>query len=171
MGRKPAPRKTDAATKPARAPARVSLPHLAIVVGEYNTEVTTAMEKRAVQRAHDLGYEPDPIVRVLGSYDLPFAVDLALQRTDVIAAVAIGAVVTGETGHDELIATATAKTLQELMLLHGKPIGLAITGPKQTYAQAEARLDRASAAVEAVDMMLRAAVAARKERRRPGRRR
>src|SRR5688500_8121862 len=113
---------------------------MAIVVGEFNTEITAEMEQRAVARAKELGYTPEPILRVLGSYDLPFAVDAALARKDVVAAVAIGAIVTGDTGHDELIAHAAAKAMQDIMLRTGKPVGLAVTGPRQTYAQAEARV-------------------------------
>lgn len=138
---------------------------MAIVVGEFNTEITSEMERRAIVRATELGYAPEPVLRVLGSYDLPFAVGAALARKDVVAAVAIGAIVTGDTGHDELIAHAAAHAIQDLMLRTGKPVGLAVTGPKQTYAQAEARVDRAEAGVEAAHKMLQAAASAKVRRR------
>ena len=156
MGRAPA---KTAAKAAAKAKARGNM---AIVVGEFNTEITGEMERRAVARAKELGYTPEPVLRVLGSYDLPFAVDAALARRDVVAAVAIGAIVTGDTGHDELIAHAAAKAIQDIMLRTGKPVGLAVTGPKQTYAQAEARLDRAEAGVEAAHKMLEAAANVRR---------
>lgn len=122
------------------------------------------MAFRAAERARAAGFDPTPELFVLGTYDLPFAVDAALKRRDVVAAVAVGVIVTGETGHDELIAHATAKTLQELAMLHGKPVGLAVTGPKQTWEQAKSRVDRAEAAVDAVVAMLDAAATAARKR-------
>ncbi|HET6404193.1 MAG TPA: 6,7-dimethyl-8-ribityllumazine synthase, partial [Candidatus Thermoplasmatota archaeon] len=72
----------------------------------------------------------------------------------LVAGVAIGCIITGETKHDELIAHAAAKSLLDISLARGKPVGLGVTGPGQTRAQAEARLDRAEAAVEAVLKLL-----------------
>ncbi|HVL48663.1 MAG TPA: 6,7-dimethyl-8-ribityllumazine synthase [Candidatus Thermoplasmatota archaeon] len=134
---------------------------MAIAVAHFNRELTHAMRDRAVARAKELGYDPSPVVSVEGTYDLPFAVAECLRAKGVVAAVAIGVVVTGETKHDELIAHAAAKSLLDLSLAARKPVGLAVTGPGQTYAQAEARLDRAEAAVEAAHAMLKAAKDAR----------
>jgi 6,7-dimethyl-8-ribityllumazine synthase len=113
------------------------------------------MRDRAIKAVRHYGFEAEPVLSVAGSYDLPFAVDRALARRDVAAAVAVGCIVTGETKHDEVIAHAAAKTLHEVALTRGKPVGLGITGPGQTYAQAQARVDRAEAAVDAVVKLLR----------------
>ena len=123
---------------------------LALAVAAFNAELTDEMLRRAEARARELGFEPSPVVRVSGSYDLPFIVDRLLARRDVAAAVAIGVIVTGETKHDELIGHAAAKSLLDVAIARGKPVGLAITGPGQTYAQATARVDRAEHAVDAV---------------------
>ena len=127
---------------------------IAIAWGEFNEDITGQMRDRAAQAIRDAGYEPAPIVGVSGTYDLPFAIDRALARREVVAAVAIGCIITGETKHDELIAHAAAKSLLDISLARGKPVGLGVTGPGQTRAQAEARLDRAEAAVEAVLKLL-----------------
>ena len=132
---------------------------IAVVWGEFNSDITGAMRDRAARAIEAAGYEAAPVVGVSGTYDLPFAVDRALAHRRVVAAVAIGCVITGETKHDELIAHAAAKSLLDIAIARGKPVGLGVTGPGQTRAQAEARLDRAEAAVEAVLKLLGAPVA------------
>ena len=127
---------------------------IAVVWGEFNDDITGEMRDRAARAIRDAGFEAAPIVPVSGTYDLPFAVDQALRQRGVVAAVAIGCVITGETKHDELIAHACAKSLLDVSLARGKPVGLGVTGPGQTRAQAEARVDRAEAAVEAVLKLL-----------------
>lgn len=132
-----------------RASARI-----AIVWGEFNDTITSEMRDRAANAIRDSGYEPAPIVSVSGAYDLPFAVDRVLAKRDVIAAIAIGCIITGETKHDEVIAHAAAKALMDVSLARGKPVGLGVTGPGQTYQQAKDRVDRAEAAVDAVLKLL-----------------
>lgn len=127
---------------------------IAVVWGVFNEDLTTAMRDRAVHAIEAAGFEASPIVPVSGTYDLPFAVDRALSSREVIAAVAIGVIITGETKHDELIAHAAAKSLLDISLARQKPVGLGVTGPGQTRTMAEARVDRADAAVEAVLRLL-----------------
>lgn len=121
---------------------------------EFNRAITEEMRDRAVRAIEAAGYRADPILMVSGTYDLPFAVDRALSKSGVVGAVAIGVVVTGETKHDELITHAAAKSILDISIARGKPVGLGVTGPGQTYAQAQARVDRADAAVEAVLRLL-----------------
>ncbi|MHB8603940.1 MAG: 6,7-dimethyl-8-ribityllumazine synthase [Thermoplasmatota archaeon] len=130
------------------------MPKLAIVWAEFNALVTEEMRDRALACAKELGYDAEPVWKVAGSYDLPFAVDRALARPDVAGAVAIGCIITGETKHDDTIAAAAAKALLDVSIARGKPVGLGITGPGQTFAQAKDRVDRAEAAVEAVHALL-----------------
>jgi 6,7-dimethyl-8-ribityllumazine synthase len=120
----------------------------------FNEDLTGQMRERAVRAIEAAGYAAGPVVAVSGTYDVPFAVDQALRARGVVAAVAIGVIITGETKHDELIAHAAAKSLLDVGLAHRKPVGLGITGPGQTRAMAVARLDRAEAAVDAVLRLL-----------------
>jgi 6,7-dimethyl-8-ribityllumazine synthase len=62
----------------------------------------------------------------------------------------IGAVIKGETQHDEVIANAIANIAAQLAVQFDKPVGLGITGPGMTDEQAAARIDNANNAVEAV---------------------
>lgn len=134
---------------PADARLRRLRATVAVVTSEFNASITDAMREAAIARARELGLAVVE-ARVPGAYDLPLTVQELLRRPEVDAAVAIGAIVTGETGHDVLIANACASALARISLETGKPVGLGVTGPGQTEAQARARIDRAPAAVESV---------------------
>lgn len=131
---------------------------VAIVAAEFNREVVDPMVERALARARDRGVRVTSVLRVPGSFEIPLAVQRVLERADVDGAVALGAVIKGETLHDEVVVHAVAKALQDVALHTGKPIGLGITGPGMTDEQALARIDVADRAVEAVlamDALLR----------------
>jgi len=69
--------------------------------------------------------------------------------------VIIGAVIKGDTGHDEIVAQAAARAAAELALQFDKPVGLGITGPGMTREQALDRIDNVRNAVEAAVRMVR----------------
>lgn len=123
---------------------------IAFVVSEFNSEVTTPMEERARRHAESLGVEVARTVHVPGVYDMAPVVKALLQRKEIEGVVMIGAVIKGETNHDELISHAIARAGIELAIQFDKPVGLAITGPGMTDEQAVARIDNAKNGVEAV---------------------
>lgn len=104
----------------------------------------------AVRRCTEVGAVVGPVLRVAGCFDVPLAAKRLLERDDVDAVVAVGAVVKGETGHDELIANACAAALAALAIESDKPVGLGITGPGMTLEQAKARVEAGASAVDAV---------------------
>lgn len=126
---------------------------LAIVASRFNHEVVDPMVERALERAQEQGLQVTTVVRVPGTFEIPIAVQRLLERSDVDAAVALGAVIKGETKHDEVIMQSAADALMEIGLRTGKPVGLGITGPGMTYKQAKARIDAASRAVDAAKSM------------------
>ncbi len=126
---------------------------LAIVASRFNHEIVDTMVERALERAKEQQIKVTTVVRVPGTFEVPIAVQRLLERSDVDAAVALGAVIKGETKHDEVIMQSTADALMDIGLRTGKPIGLGITGPGMTYKQAKARIDAASRAVDAVVSM------------------
>jgi 6,7-dimethyl-8-ribityllumazine synthase len=126
---------------------------LAIVASRFNQEIVDSMVERAVDRARELGLKVTTVVRVPGTFEVPLAVQRLLERSDVDGAVALGAVIKGETKHDELITQAAADALMGVSLRTGKPVGLGITGPGMTYKQAKARIDAAARAVDAAKSM------------------
>ena len=121
---------------------------IVLVASEFNAPIPDRMVEVARTLANALGAEVE-VVRVPGTWEIPLAIRAVLARRDVDAAVAIGAVVTGKTKHDALIAGAVARELMHLQRETGKPVGLGITGPGMTWEQAEARVKNAGRAVDA----------------------
>ncbi|MBI4416966.1 MAG: 6,7-dimethyl-8-ribityllumazine synthase, partial [Euryarchaeota archaeon] len=122
---------------------------------EFNAPIPDKMLAAAEARAKELGATVVAVVRVPGTWEIPVALRSLLRRRDVDAAVALGAIVTGETKHDELIGDAVARALMDFQLETGKPVGLGISGPGMTWEQAEARVGNAARAVEAAVQMAR----------------
>lgn len=105
------------------------------------------MLERARRHAEFLGAEVSHIVHVPGVYDMPLAIKRLLERSDIDGVALIGAVIKGETKHDELIAGTTAAAAVDLALQFNKPVGLGITGPGMNRMQAFDRIDNAKNAV------------------------
>lgn len=127
---------------------------LAIVAATFNPEVTDAMVARAVARAKQLGAAVE-VVRVPGTFEIPLALRRLLAKKDIDAGVAIGALIQGQTDHDDLLAHSVARALLDLQIRTGKPIGLGITGPGMSHAVAMRRIGNAARAVDAAVAMIR----------------
>jgi 6,7-dimethyl-8-ribityllumazine synthase len=126
---------------------------LAVVAAEFNREVTDIMVERALARAKERGVRVMSVVRVPGTFEIPWAVSRLLDRADVDGAVALGAVIKGETLHDEALMAAVPRALLDIGVRTGKPIGFGITGPGMTDEQAMARIDKGADAVDAAVAM------------------
>jgi len=120
------------------------------VVSEFNYDITMMMLKRAEEHAQFLGAEITKTVKVPGVFDMGLAIKKMLERKDIDAVVALGAVIEGETEHDDIVIQHAARKIADLSIEFGKPVGLGISGPGMTRLQAEERIERAKSAVEAV---------------------
>ena len=114
--------------------------NIAIVVAEFNQEVTSKMYEIAVEKAKSLKLNIKYSCKVPGVFDMPIIIDALLKNKDVDAVVTLGAVIKGQTKHDELISNVTARALTELSLKHQKPVTLGITGPGMSDRQAFQRI-------------------------------
>ena len=112
---------------------------IAIVVSDFNKEITSRMEKAAVKAAKSLGAEIAKKIHVPGSFEIPFAVKNILEKEKIDAIVALGAVVQGKTYHDILIMNTIIPKLMDMSLQYKKPLGMGIIGPRVTWKQAEER--------------------------------
>ncbi|MBI2208296.1 6,7-dimethyl-8-ribityllumazine synthase [Candidatus Woesearchaeota archaeon] len=129
---------------------------IAIVVSDFNKEITSRMEKAAVKAAKSLGAEVAKKIHVPGSFEIPFAVKNILEKEKIDAIAALGAVIRGETHHDVIIVGTIAKKLVDISLKYKKPIGFGIIGPRVTWKQAESRAEEyAKRAVKAALEMAR----------------
>jgi 6,7-dimethyl-8-ribityllumazine synthase len=131
--------------------------YLAIVVSEFNNEITFKMLEGARDHAATVSAKINYIIYVPGTYDMPLAVEGLLKKKNVDAVVTLGAVIKGDTRHDDIVAENAARLIADLSLKHGKPVTLGIAGPGMTIEQARARakLVPARAVTAAVNMVLR----------------
>jgi len=120
------------------------------VVSEFNYDITMMMLERAKEHAKFLGAEINQVVKVPGVFDMGLAVKKLLERKDIDGVVTLGAVIEGETEHDDVVISQAARKIADLAIEYNKPVGLGISGPGMTRLQAEERIDRAKSAVEAV---------------------
>ncbi len=127
---------------------------VAIVASEFNYDVTLLMVERAKEEIVFLGATLGPVLKTPGVYDIPLAVKVLFERSDVDAVVALGAVIEGETNHDEVVMNQAARKLADLAVEFGKPVGLGISGPGETRLQAQDRIENAGSAVRAAVKMV-----------------
>lgn len=124
---------------------------IGIVRSEFNEEITSKMLEAARKHAKKLGVRIAVEVTVPGAFDIPLAVKKMLERRDVDGVATLGAVIKGETKHDELISNVLASAITRLSLRYQKPVGLGVMGPGITEKQAKARIAQYSEqSVEAV---------------------
>jgi len=126
-----------------------------MVVSEFNYDVTLLMLERAKEEVSFLGASLGPVVKTPGVFDMPLAAKVLFEHDDVDAVVALGAVIEGETQHDEVVMNQAARKLTDLSVEFGKPLGLGISGPGETRLQAQDRIENAGNAVRAVVKMVR----------------
>ena len=130
--------------------------NLALVVSDFNHEITSKMEQNAEKTAKQLSAKIIKKLHVPGVFEIPFAANKLLKDKKIDAVVVLGAVIHGETYHDVIIVNAVAPKLIEISLKYNKPIGFGIIGPRVTWQQAEKRaLEYAKRAVEAAVKMLK----------------
>ena len=129
---------------------------LGLVVAQFDKSGTVIgeMERHAREQARERDAEVVATVEVPGSYDTPLAADRLARRDDIDAVAVLGAVVTGDTDHDQVIADAAAQGLTDVSLDRDTPVTLGIIGPGMSRAEAEARVTYGARAVDsAVDLV------------------
>ncbi|UTY61614.1 MAG: 6,7-dimethyl-8-ribityllumazine synthase [Marine Group I thaumarchaeote] len=114
--------------------------NIAIVVSEFNEEVTSRMLEVAKEKADSMKLTISHICKVPGAYDMPIIVDKLLQNQQVDGVATLGAIIKGQTKHDEVISHAAARSLTDLSLKYQKPVSLGITGPGMQERHAYARI-------------------------------
>jgi 6,7-dimethyl-8-ribityllumazine synthase len=129
--------------------------NLGIVVSEYNYDITSVMLERAKAQANFLEVNVAKVVMVPGVFDMPLAVKKLMLNKGIDAVVTLGAVIEGETEHDDIVITNAARKMTDLSVEYEKPVGLGVTGPGMTRLQAQDRVEKAGEVVESVVKMLK----------------
>ncbi|ARK11038.1 6,7-dimethyl-8-ribityllumazine synthase [Fibrivirga algicola] len=119
----------------------VSGRRFALVVAEWNSEVTEALYQGAYDTLIQYGATADNVLRgnVPGSYELTTAAQWFAERTDIDAVICIGCVIQGETKHNDYINHAVAQGLTNVSLKTGKPVIFGVLTPNNQ----QQALDRA----------------------------
>lgn len=101
---------------------------IGIVVSTYNSNITEKLLNGALATLTAAGVAR-PAVRVLrvpGAWELPLATKWLSELGSVACVIALGAVIRGETSHDQHINRAVSNALMELMQTSGKPIAFGL---------------------------------------------
>jgi len=119
----------------------ISESKFAIVVSEWNEEVTEALYQGAYETLISHGAKKENILRksVPGSFELSLAAQWMAKEEIIDAVICIGCVVQGETKHFDFICDAVAHGITNVSLKYDKPVIFGVLTPN-TQKQA---LDRA----------------------------
>ena len=101
---------------------------IGIVVSTYNASITQKLLSGATTTLTAAGIKQSAIreVRVPGAWELPLAAKWLAQSSRVVGVITLGAVIRGETTHDQHINRAVSNALMELMLTSGKPVAFGL---------------------------------------------
>jgi 6,7-dimethyl-8-ribityllumazine synthase len=119
----------------------VSAKTFAIVVSEWNTEVTHALYTGAYDTLVQHGVKVENIisVKVPGSFELSLGAQKMAQKQGIDAVICLGCVIQGETRHFDFICQAVADGITNVSLKFDKPVIFGVLTPN-TQEQA---MDRA----------------------------
>lgn len=123
------------------------------VVAEFNYDITTMMLGLAKEEAKFHDCEITRVVTVPGVFDMALVIKKLLEKDDIDAVVAIGAVIEGATDHDQIVAQHASRKIADLSLEFEKPVTLGISGPGMTRLDAHRRIDMGKKAVDAAIKM------------------
>ena len=113
---------------------------VAIVVSEWNPEITEALYNGAVETLTGNGCKAKNISRinVPGSFELPSAAQFIAEKKKVDAIICIGCVIQGETRHFDFICDAVANGIVNVSLKYNLPVIFGVLTPNNMQ-QAKAR--------------------------------
>lgn len=99
-----------------------------IVVSTYNANITLKLLDGALTTLKAAGVSEDrvQVLKVPGAWELPLATLRLMEDSSVAAVIALGAVIRGETTHDQHINRAVSNALMDLQLRFGKPVGFGL---------------------------------------------
>lgn len=128
---------------------------IAFVASEFNYEIVQPMVELAKEEAKFLEVNVKKIVTVPGVFDMPLIIKKLLEDPEIDGVVTLGAVIEGQTEHDQIVAQHAARKIVDLSLEYGKPVSLGITGPGMSRLEANQRVRNAKNAVDAVVKMIK----------------
>jgi len=130
--------------RPRERPLDGSGRRVAVIASRYNGEVVDRLVEGALRALESHGVERSAIdlEQVPGAWEIPLALEAVARRGEVDLAIALGAVIRGDTSHFEFVAGECSRGVAEVSRRHLLPIGFGVL-TCETLAQA---LDRAGGA-------------------------
>ena len=116
---------------------------VAIVVAQFNRDITDQLHQTALARANDYDLKPANIdsFKVAGAIELPLVLQKLAASGDYQALVAIGCVIKGETPHFDYVCKFVSEGVLRVQLDQKVPIAFGIlTCNNESEAQARAQL-------------------------------
>ena len=109
----------------------ISHKKFAIVVAEWNSEITEALYDGAYKTLIEYGATAHNIERgnVPGSFELTLGAHWFAQREDIDAVIALGVVIQGETKHNDYINHAVAQGITNISIQNNKPVIFGVLTP------------------------------------------
>lgn len=103
----------------------------AVIVSEWNEEVTESLYSGAVDTLLKHGATKEHIVRknVPGSFELSLAAQWMAEQAEIDAVICLGCVIQGETRHFDFICDAVAQGLTQVALKFNKPVIFGVLTP------------------------------------------
>ncbi len=100
----------------------------AIVVAEWNEEITEPLFQGALDGLLKLGAKKKNIIRktVPGSFELPLAAQWMAEKKNVDAVICLGCVIQGETAHFDYLCQAVAYGTMKVSLKTNKPVAFGV---------------------------------------------
>ncbi len=113
---------------------------IGIVVSEFHKDITERLLDGALEKldACNIKKKDIHILRVPGSFEIPFGCFLLLKKKRYDALVALGCIIKGETNHNIYIASAVSQGIMNLSLKYQKPVSFGVV-TADNLAQAEVR--------------------------------
>jgi len=128
---------------------------IGMVAAEFNFEVTSLMIERAKAEAEFLEVDITRTIMVPGVFDMPLAIKTLLKDPEIDAVITLGAVIEGETDHDQVVVAQASRRIMDLSTEYDKPVAFGVTGPGMTELQAFDRIEKGRDVVDVVVKMLK----------------
>jgi 6,7-dimethyl-8-ribityllumazine synthase len=97
------------------------LPKLAIIVSQFNEEITNKLLEGALQRLHELGNQAD-VIQVPGAIEIPLMAQRAANAGQYDAIITLAAVIRGETDHYDYVCQQVSYGCQKVALNCNIPV-------------------------------------------------
>jgi 6,7-dimethyl-8-ribityllumazine synthase len=131
---------------------------IAIVVSEWNNEITFAMMNGAVDFLTSKGVKEKNIEvhKVPGSFELALGAQFCAEKNNIDAIITLGCVIQGETRHFDFICDACANGIMDVSLTFNKPVAFGVlTTENQKQAKERSGGKLGNKGIEAAETVLK----------------